>query len=166
MGAHAVDSGILRRAFAHAPSSIVAVCADTGVERIGMAVSTFMPVSLEPPLVALCVQNTSTTWPRLAKQPRLGISVLSADHARIVRVLAAKDGDRFSGVTTETRSEGTLFVAGSALGLDVTPEEQIPAGDHTIALLRVNDVHLPDGLDTAVEPIVFHRSALRRLVTT
>jgi flavin reductase (DIM6/NTAB) family NADH-FMN oxidoreductase RutF len=161
-----VDSGTLRRAFAHAPSSIVAVCADTGIERIGMAASTFLPVSLEPPLVAFCVQNTSTTWPRLAQRSSLGISVLSAEHHPIVRVLAAKDGDRFTGVTTETHSSGALFVVGSALWLDVTLEEQIPAGDHVIALLRVNDLHLPDGLDTAVEPIVFHRSALRRLAAT
>lgn len=131
-----------------------------------MAASTFMPVSLDPPLVAICVQNTSSTWPRLAKQSRLGISVLSVDHDQIVRVLAAKNGDRFSGVATENGSQGALFVVGSALWLDVTLEQEIPAGDHLIALLRVNELHCPEGLDTAVEPIVFHRSALRRLVAT
>ena len=60
------DSTALRQAFGHIPSGVVAVCGYTGSERIGMAVSTFVPVSLDPPLVAFCVQTTSTTWPRLS----------------------------------------------------------------------------------------------------
>src|SRR5699024_6302073 len=101
MEPHVNDAAALRRAFARVPSPIVAVCADTGTERIGMAVSTFTPVSLAPPLVSICIQNTSSTWPQLAAQSRLGVSVLSSTHTEIVRVLAAKDSDRFAGVDTE-----------------------------------------------------------------
>ena len=71
-----VDKASLREAFGHFPSGVVAVCADVDGERIGMAASTFVPVSLEPPLVAFCVQNTSTTWPKLADLEHVGISVL------------------------------------------------------------------------------------------
>jgi flavin reductase (DIM6/NTAB) family NADH-FMN oxidoreductase RutF len=166
MGALVTDSAALRRAFAHVPSAVVAICADTGTERIGMAASTFMPVSLDPPLVAFCVQNTSTTWPRLARLPRLGISVLSAAHDDIVRVLAAKNGDRFAGVDTETHNGGALFVSGCGVWLDVSIEQQVPAGDHAIVVLRVNELHCSDAPDAAVEPIVFHRSEFRKLVAS
>ncbi|UYF92617.1 flavin reductase family protein [Rhodococcus aetherivorans] len=156
-----LDGAALRRAFAHIPSGVVAICADTGTERLGMAASTFVPVSLDPPLVAFCVQNTSTTWPKLAARPRLGISVLNSDGA--ARVLAAKDGDRFAGIDTETRDGGALFVAGCSVRLDVSIEQQVPAGDHAIVVLRVRELHCDD---SGTEPIVFHRSAFRRLVAS
>ncbi|AWG98526.1 flavin reductase family protein [Rhodococcus ruber] len=155
------DGAALRRAFAHVPSGVVAICADTGSERLGMAASTFVPVSLDPPLVAFCVQNTSTTWPRLAARPRLGISVLNSDGA--ARGLAAKEGDRFAGLDTETRDGGALFVAGCSVRMDVSIEQQVPAGDHAIVVLRVHELHFDD---SGTEPIVFHRSAFRRLVAS
>ncbi|MGI9126348.1 MAG: flavin reductase family protein [Mycobacterium sp.] len=164
MGANAIDGAALRRAFAHFPSGVVAVCADTGTERIGMAVSSFVPVSLEPPLVALCVQNTSTTWPRLAQRPRLGISVLSAEHDKAARTLSAKGGDRFEGIDTQTHEGGALFVAGCAVWIDASIDQQVPAGDHAIVVLRINELHIPhEQPETGVEPIVFHRSSFRRL---
>lgn len=165
MGALTIDGAALRRAFAHFPSGVVAVCAYSGSERIGMAVSSFVPVSLDPPLVALCVQNSSTTWPRLAGLPRLGISVLSAAHDRTARTLAAKDGDRFVGIDTEAHPGGALFVAGCAVWIDASIEQQVPAGDHAIVVLRINELHsTAEPLDT--EPIVFHRSAFRTLTAS
>ncbi|MGV9745159.1 flavin reductase family protein [Rhodococcus zopfii] len=160
-----LDGATLRRAFGHVPAGVVAICADTGTERLGMAASTFVPVSLDPPLVAFCVQNTSTTWPKLAAQPRLGISILSSEHDRAARVLAAKDGDRFAGIGTETRDGGALFVEGCGVRMDVSIEQQVPAGDHAIVVLRVHELHCEE-TDSVVEPIVFHRSAFRKLVAS
>lgn len=49
------DGAGLRRVFAHFPSGVVAVSAEVDGEPRGMAVSTFVPVSLDPPLVSFCV---------------------------------------------------------------------------------------------------------------
>ena len=154
-----LDGAVLRKAFGHFPSGIVAVCAEIDGERVGMAVSSFVPVSLDPPLVAVCVQNTSATWPRLARSPRIGISVLSEEHDSAVRSLAAKHGDRFDKLTTATHDGGALFLDGAGLWLATSVHRQIPTGDHTTVVLRI------EGLRTApdVAPIIFHRSALRRL---
>lgn len=161
-----LDGTALRRAFAHVPAGVIAICADTGKERLGMAASTFVPVSLDPPLVAFCVQNASTTWPKLAALPRLGISVLSVDHNGAARVLAAKTGDRFAGIDTETRYGGAVFVSGCGVRMDVSIEQEIPAGDHGIVVLRINELHCADDTDGAVDPIVFHRSGFRKMVTS
>ena len=66
----------LREAFGHFPSGVIAIAAEVDGIRVGLAASTFVPVSLEPPLVSFCVQNTSETWPKLKDLPYLGISVL------------------------------------------------------------------------------------------
>lgn len=157
-----LDGPSLRQAFAHIPAGVVAICADVDGERVGLAASTFVPVSLDPPLVSFCVQNTSGTWPRLADRPHLGISVLSEEHDGAARVLAARHGDRFAGLDVEIRHGGALFVSGTSVRMDVTVEQQVPAGDHTIVVLRINELLT----DADVEPIVFHRSSFRRLLAS
>ncbi len=149
----------LREAFGHFPTGVVAIAAEVGGVREGLAVSTFVPVSLEPPLVSICVQNTSTTWPKLKDLPKLGISVLGEAHDAAARTLAAKTGDRFAGLETVSTHHGAVFIKGTGLWLESAIEQMIPAGDHTIVVLRVHEVTV----DAEVAPIVFHRSAFRRL---
>jgi flavin reductase (DIM6/NTAB) family NADH-FMN oxidoreductase RutF len=65
---------LLRQAFGCFPSGVLAL---SGVRAdgtpVGMAVSAFVPVSLDPPLVQVCIQRSSTTWPLLRELPRLGL---------------------------------------------------------------------------------------------
>lgn len=149
----------LRQAFARVPASIVAVCAEVDGERVGMAVSSFVPVSLDPPLVAFCVQNTSTTWPRLRTAERIGISVLSTEHSAAVGTLAAKDGDRFAGLVTATVGGHAVHVHGATLLLTTSIDNTVHAGDHQIVLLRVHEMQVYD----TVEPVVFHGTTVRVL---
>lgn len=154
-----LDQTSLREVFGHVPSGVVAVCAEVDGERVGLAASTFVPVSLDPPLVAFCVQNTSTTWPRLDGAAHIGISVLGESHDGAARSLAAKTGNRFEGLATETTDGGAVFVGGASVWLDTSVSQQVPAGDHAIVILHVNEVRL----QSDVEPIVFHRSRFRWL---
>ena len=149
----------LREAFGHFPSGVVAIAAEVEGIREGLAASTFVPVSLEPPLVSFCVQNISETWPKLKRVPMLGISVLGEAHDEAARTLAAKTGDRFAGLETVSNETGAVFIKGTSLWLESAIEQLIPAGDHTIVVLRVTQVTV----DPEVAPIVFHRSMFRRL---
>jgi flavin reductase (DIM6/NTAB) family NADH-FMN oxidoreductase RutF len=149
----------LREAFGHFPTGVIAIAAVVDGTRVGLAASTFVPVSLEPPLVSFCVQNTSETWPKLKGLPYLGISVLGEAHDDAARALAAKTGDRFAGLETESRDSGAVFIHGTAVWLESAIEQLVPAGDHTIVILRVSDITV----HADVAPIVFHRSTFRRL---
>jgi flavin reductase (DIM6/NTAB) family NADH-FMN oxidoreductase RutF len=149
----------LREAFGHFPTGVIAIAAEVDGTLVGLAASTFVPVSLEPPLVSFAVQNTSTTWPKLKDRPRLGISVLGESHDEAARTLAAKTGDRFAGLDTVSTASGAVFVQGTSVWLESAIEQLIPAGDHTIVILRVSDITV----HADVPPIVFHRSTFRRL---
>lgn len=154
-----LDAAALRRAFSHHPSGVVAVCAQVDGRPIGLAASTFVPVSLDPPLVSFCIRAESTTWPRLRRVPRLGLSVLGEGHEHAVRALAGPEPDRFRELPLDQREYGALFVAGAPVCLSATVVDDIVAGDHKIIVCRVNEVLARDH----VEPLVFHRSAVRRL---
>ncbi|TFV57070.1 flavin reductase [Mycobacterium sp. PS03-16] len=159
MSSAELSPATLREAFGHFPTGVIAIAAEVDGVRVGLAASTFVPVSLDPPLVSFCVQNTSTTWPKLKDLPRLGISVLGESHDAAARTLAAKAGDRFAGMDTESTDQGAVFIHGTSVWLDSSIHQLVEAGDHTIVILRVEDINVhPD-----VAPIVFHRSTFRRL---
>lgn len=156
------DQALLRQAFGCFPSGVTAFCGLLDGVAEGMAASSFTSVSLDPPLVSVCVASTSTTWPKLAKLDRLGLSVLADDHAPVARSLASKTGDRFSGVYWEATDSGAVFVHGATLWLECAPFKRVEAGDHEIVVLQVVALAIyPD-----VAPMVFHRSNFRELAPT
>ena len=157
----AADSAVLRRAFSCFPSGVVAICSRVDDEPVGMAASAFTTVSLDPPLVSLCVQNTSTTWPKLRGVPEVGVSVFASEQSALCRQLAGPAHLRFAGIEPLHTESGALFVPGAAASLSCTLYNEIPAGDHTLVLLRINELVA----DPGVEPLVFHASGFRTLVS-
>ncbi|WP_204079236.1 flavin reductase family protein [Mycobacterium riyadhense] len=149
----------LRRAFGCFPSGVVAVCAIADDAPLGMAASSFTSVSVAPPLVSICVQNCSTTWPRLRDRPRLGVSVLAEGHDDACISLSRKVGDRFAGVAWRSLPGGGVVVHGASAWLDCRLHAEIPAGDHLIALLEICGLEA----DPDIPPLVFHGSRFRRL---
>lgn len=115
---------------------------------------------MDPPLVSVCVQHTSTTWPLLADRPRIGLSVLGYTHERVCRQIASKTGDRFAGVGHTTTDEGAVLLHDAAAWLDCTVHEVVTAGDHDLALLKVEALQTHDD----VLPLVFHGGRFHGLV--
>lgn len=157
-----LDNRMLRDAYGRFPTGVVALAAEVDGRKVGLAASSFVPVSLAPPLVAFCIQNTSTTWPVLGRAEHLGVSVLADEHGTAARTLASKDGDRFAGLTTDTTADGAVFIGGATAWLDTTISSTFPAGDHSIVLLRVRALTT----EPEVDPIIFHAGHFRQLAVS
>ena len=149
----------LRRVYGAYPTGVTAVAGLVGGGPVGIAASSFVPVSLEPPLVSVCVAHTSTTWPMLRDLPRIGISVLGAHQEDIGRRLGTRGGDRFADVTWRSTADGGVLIKGAAAWFDCTIEQQVRSGDHDIVVFRVHDLDA----SADVSPLVFHASGFRRL---
>jgi flavin reductase (DIM6/NTAB) family NADH-FMN oxidoreductase RutF len=158
--AHArFDQAELRLAFGCYPSGVAAVCGMYEGQPQGLAVSSFTSVSLDPPLVSVCVAHTSSTWPTLARLRCLGVSVLAGHQGPVARSLASKTSDRFAGIAWTATDSGAVFVDGAPLWLECGIVDHISAGDHDIAVLRITSLRAnPD-----VTPLVFHRSTFHEL---
>ncbi|MFE4501965.1 flavin reductase family protein [Rhodococcus sp. NPDC056743] len=154
------DAMPLRTAYANFPSGVVAVCAEIEGELVGMAASSFTAVSLDPPLVSVCVMNGSRTWRHLQDAPRLGISVLAAHQGAMCRTLGAKEGDRFAGLETVVTPDGAVLVRGAGTWLECEIQSLLPGGDHVIVLLRVLGVDV----ETECEPLVHLAGSVRALL--
>ncbi|WP_201772923.1 flavin reductase family protein [Devosia riboflavina] len=144
----------LRRAFSLFPTGVVAMCGHNGNEPVGMAVNSFSTVSLEPPLVSVCIARQSSTWPKLNALPRIGLSILGADQEPLSRQLSSRNGDRFRDVALESGEETARFIPGATLWLDCTIADRLSGGDHEIILFEIRNTTLfPD-----IRPLVFHQS--------
>jgi flavin reductase (DIM6/NTAB) family NADH-FMN oxidoreductase RutF len=160
--AQELDSTLLRQAFGCFPSGVTAFCGLADGKPEGFAASSFTSVSLDPALVSICVANSSSTWPKLARTTRLGISVLASAQGGVARALASKREDRFADVPWTSNESGAVFIEGASLWLECEPFLRLPAGDHEIVLLRI----LALGMEPEVTPMVFHRSTFHELATS
>ncbi|MFM9377583.1 flavin reductase family protein [Gordonia sp. VNK21] len=155
----ASDLAELRRAYSCFPSGVVAVCRQSGGGPLGMSASSFTTVSLEPPLVSVCVRQESGTWRTLREQTRLGVSVFAADQGELCRQLAGPSPGRFNGVQPIPGDDGELFIPGATAHLAVEIAGEVPAGDHLVVLLRVRALRS----DHEAAPLVFHGSSFHAL---
>ncbi|MCF8602607.1 flavin reductase family protein [Gordonia sp. HY442] len=151
--------GALKQAYSCFPTGVVAVCRRTSDGDVGMSASAFTTVSLDPPLVSVCVRDGSSTWPQLATADRLGVSVFASHQGDACRRLAGPPESRFDDVHRWSTDSGALFVAGAAAHLECSVEHVVPAGDHHVVLLRIHALRS----DPSVDPLVFHASTFRAL---
>ena len=154
-----LDPARLRRVFGAFPSGVTAIAALIDGSPVGIAASSFTSVSLDPPLVSVCVAHSSTTWPVVRDAPRFGVSVLAADQERACRQLSAHPGDRFADLDWRATPDGAVLLDGASAWLDCSTQAQHRAGDHDIVVLRVHDLDA----DHTIRPLVFHASQFRRL---
>jgi flavin reductase (DIM6/NTAB) family NADH-FMN oxidoreductase RutF len=154
-----MDSRMLRDAFGAFPTGVVAVAARVDGKLLGLAVSSFTSVSLEPPLVSFSVAKSSTTWPELRRAERLGVTVLAEDHGAVCRQFAGPAKERFTGVAFEITHTGAVMLADGIAQYDCTVREELEAGDHVIVLLQLHAV----GVHSGGQPLIFHRSEFGRL---
>ena len=159
LNAAELNAAVLRQAFGAYPTGVVALGALLGGEPVGLAVSSFVSISLEPPMVAVSVARSSTTWPRLAEAPVLGLSVLSHGQGALCRRLASRAGDRFEGAGWQTTPDGAVLIHDAALWLTARVRAAYDGGDHEIVLMELVTAELFPG----VEPLVFHTSQFREL---
>ncbi|ALE76889.1 hypothetical protein FRP1_29400 (plasmid) [Pseudonocardia sp. EC080625-04] len=155
------DSRELRRVYGCFPSGVMALCAvyDDGAP-VGIAVSSFTTISMDPPLVSVCAARSSQTWPLLADRARLGLSVLSLTQGVACRQLSSKTAKaRFDGVGWHSTRRGAVLLEDAAAWLECTIDKIVDAGDHLLVLLGVQAFEIRDG----VAPLVFHASTFHQL---
>jgi flavin reductase (DIM6/NTAB) family NADH-FMN oxidoreductase RutF len=150
------DRHELRSFYGVMPSGVLALAAMVDGTPVGMAVSSFTNVSLDPPLVVVSIRNESTTWPLLSTAGVIGASILAEPQGDCGRRLAAGDSDsRFDSVDYTVTDTGAIVIDDAAAWFEASPGEPIPAGDHQLVLLTLRNI---SGA-TDRSPLLFFRSA-------
>jgi len=132
----------LKNAYARWATGVTIVTARAGDRIHGMTVSAFTEVSLEPPLVLVCIDRTSGTQPVIAEGGVFAVNILARGQESLAKRFAS------DGATGET---GAPRLAGSVASLDCRLEAAHEAGDHIIYVGEVVGLQLSDG-----DPLLFY----------
>jgi flavin reductase (DIM6/NTAB) family NADH-FMN oxidoreductase RutF len=103
----------------------------------GLVVNAFSSISLTPPLVLVCVAQTTSTYPRLFDSDHLAINILAHDQADVAMRFAGSGGDKFSGFDWRAGEYGAPLLVGASAALEVKVETRLPAYTHTVFIGRV-----------------------------
>lgn len=123
--------------------TVVTTVDDEGRPR-GLAANSYASISLDPPLVLVCVQKTSSTYPALFQSSHLGINILSNAQLGTVRTFASKAPDKFADLEWHSGPNGTPLIDGSAASLEAEIKERFQAKTHTIFVGRVRHAEVAD----------------------
>ncbi|WP_172652660.1 flavin reductase family protein [Rhodococcus opacus] len=149
------DQRALRSFYGGMPSGVLALAAMVDGAPIGMAVSSFTNVSLDPPLVVVSIRSESSTWPVLSKAAVIGASILAEPQAACGKQLSMGAADsRFDDIDYSVAESGAVVIDEAAAWFEATPSEPIQAGDHFLVLLALQSI----SSDTDRAPLLFFRS--------
>lgn len=141
------DPRALRDAFGAFMTGVTVVTSHDGDgQPIGFTANSFSSVSLDPPLVLVCMANSSRNYDALTQAAGFAVNVLAADQKEISNTFARPAEDRFATVDWQLGPNGAPILAGVSAWFDCTMFKTVEAGDHVILIGEVK------GFEAATAP--------------
>ena len=111
-----MDSRKFRNALGQFPTGVVVATAraPTG-ELIGMTMSSFNSVSLDPPLILFSVHHKTLSFPAWQSIPRYAINVLNEEQEQVSNQFARSKGDKWEGISPLTGDTGVPMLPNAAV---------------------------------------------------
>jgi 3-hydroxy-9,10-secoandrosta-1,3,5(10)-triene-9,17-dione monooxygenase reductase component len=127
---------------------------------VGMTANAFSSVSLNPPLVLVCLNRYTQSGAEIRKAGHFAVNILGEAQESLAGAFARWIPDRFDTIDWFTAETGAPVLAGSLGYLDCTLHEEFRGGTHSILIGRVLTAGLaPDHLN----PLIFFGGGYRRL---
>jgi flavin reductase (DIM6/NTAB) family NADH-FMN oxidoreductase RutF len=138
------------------PTGVTIVAGRDADGPFGLTVNSFTSVSLDPPLVLVCIGHSSSSHDRLLAGQGFTVNVLAGDQGEVAGRFAREPSDgRFDGVEWASGDSGAPILHGSVAWLDCELHEVLEGGDHSIVVGRVHRSWVGDR-----PALLFHRGRL------
>jgi len=156
-----VDRDTFKRCLGSWASGVTIVTAQHGGERLGMTVSAFSSVSLEPPLVLVCADKASNTNALILGSRTFTVNVLGREQSALSSLFADKKREsiRFDGLDCKTGATGCPRIPGALAHIDCRVRDAVDAGDHFVYVGSVEG----STIDAEQEPLVYWRGFYQKL---
>jgi flavin reductase (DIM6/NTAB) family NADH-FMN oxidoreductase RutF len=154
-----IDPSDFRRVLGHFASGVTLITTcDADARPAGLTASAFTSVSLDPPLVLVCVDHKAQSFPALAESRRFAVNILRGDQEHLSRRFASTRLDKFDGVAFVLSDLGLPLIEGALAHIECVTVNAHAEGDHTIFVGRVERAATGDG-----EPLLYYRGRYARL---
>lgn len=156
------DPRAFRQALGHFATGVAIVTARTSQgESVGMTMSSFNSVSLDPPLVLFSVAKSAYSLPAMQQARGFGINILSQDQQHLSNRFARALDDKWQDVDHTPGAHDAPLISGAIAHFECEPFARHDGGDHEIFLARVLRFSAP-GLG---DPLIFFRGRYHALAS-
>jgi flavin reductase (DIM6/NTAB) family NADH-FMN oxidoreductase RutF len=127
----------------------------------GLTVASFCSLSLDPPLVLVCIDKKSNTHAMIEKSEVFAVNILNSEQQDVSRIFAdsSTEGHRFENVRYRVGESGAPIIQPALASIDCRVSAAHDGGDHTIFVGEVIDL----AIDENAQPLVYWRSGYHDL---
>ena len=157
------DARAFRNALGQFPTGVTVVTATApDGELLGMTMSSFNSLSLEPALVLFSIDRRARSLPQWLAADNYAIHVVAESQKDISNRFARPQSNKWSGLDYTAGRTGAPALAGAAAIFHCRPHRQVDAGDHVLFIAEVED------FETAPErrSLVFCQGRYQKLEAT
>lgn len=141
-----VDPSTFRNAMARFPAGVTIVTThDEDGKPYGFTASSFCSVSLDPPLVLVCLAKSARSYPIFARSQSFAASILQSTHVEFAQRFASKIiSDRFASGGFRYTRQGSIVLEDALAVVECSVTSRHEAGDHVIMIGEVDQVSLAE----------------------
>jgi flavin reductase (DIM6/NTAB) family NADH-FMN oxidoreductase RutF len=144
-----------RDVIGHFATGVTIVTAREGDVDFGVTVSAISSLSLEPPMLLVCLNRASRTQAVISRTSAFAVNILESSQAELARLFATNRDDKFAGLELERGDLGHPLLVGALAHVECQVAEEATGGTHTVFLGLVRRAVRYDG-----EPLLYYRGQL------
>lgn len=137
-------------------TSVCVVTTEVDGQRYGFTANSVTSVSMDPPLISVCLADTADVHPAFSQAESVAVNVLAADQHPVAQAFATAGVDRFAAARFSSGELGPPLLDGAILSLEGVVHQRLTAGDHTIILIDVAGVVVGGGEPLTYQGRRFH----------
>lgn len=135
-----IDPKQFRNALGSYPTGVTVVTTvDENQQTRGFTANSFTSVSLEPPLLLICIAKTASSHEVFTQTNGFAVNILSESQKDISSLFASKSANKFDGCQWIKSPNGYPVIQDVVAYFDCKTYNKIDAGDHTILIGEVTD---------------------------
>ena len=143
----AIEKDFFRQVMGHFATGVTVVTTRSQETLAGLTVNAFCSVSLNPPLVLICVDLTSATLPVIRESGVFAVNILTDKQEYLSRCFATSSRERyecFCNAGYHVAATGAPIIDDTLAFVDARVVAEYPAGDHVIFLGQVEAMGIAD----------------------
>lgn len=153
-----VRDDVYRDVIGRFASGVTVITTQAGGTDFGTTASAVSSLSMDPPMLLICLNRTSDTQVAILDSGVFGVNILAEGQDQVAYQFAKKGLAKFDGVGVRRGRTGVPLVDGALAHLECEVEETVTGGTHTVFLARVKEAAGSEGA-----PLTYFRGRFGRL---
>jgi flavin reductase (DIM6/NTAB) family NADH-FMN oxidoreductase RutF/DNA-binding FadR family transcriptional regulator len=153
-----IDSSIFRDVVGRFASGVTVITTSHGGQDFGMTASAMSSLSLDPPMILICVNRRAASRPAISHARVFGVNILHEDQASLAVHFATPQADKFKTLSVSRGALGCPRLPGVLAWLECEVVEEIEGGTHSVYFGKVKEAAARDG-----HPLAYFRGRFGQL---